>query len=423
MKRMNVQRSFLRFILICVLVFADRPLLPQTSLNTTLLGRWAEGLCEAVDVVDSVAYFGNGGYLEIVDFSDPASPVELAKLLMVSYVEDVEVVGSYAYVANSYEGLRVIDVSTPATPVEAGFFDTDGQSHDVTVADTLAYVADRSSGLRVIDVSTPSTPVEVGFFDTSDKAYGVFVSGGYAYVADNADGLRVIDVSTPSNPVEVGFLDTYGHSSDVFVRGDYAYLADGSGGLRVIDVSEPSNPVEVGAFESDVGYAYGITVNGDHAYLADGTNGLRVFDVSTPSNPVEVGFFDTGYETCEVYVVGNVAYVADQNDGLYIICNDLATSVGEKPGSGIPTEFVLRQNYPNPFNPETAIRFDLKEPCRVIRKVYDVLGREVAELVDGKYLPGQYEVMFDFSGFTSGIYFYQIQMGDFRAVKKMVALE
>ncbi|MBN2103199.1 T9SS type A sorting domain-containing protein [bacterium] len=85
--------------------------------------------------------------------------------------------------------------------------------------------------------------------------------------------------------------------------------------------------------------------------------------------------------------------------------------------------FQLTQNYPNPFNPETTIRFDVKEPCRVVLKVYNIMGQEMINLVDRDYHPGMYKVQFNANGFSPGIYFYRIQMGNFRSVKKMVILE
>jgi hypothetical protein len=90
---------------------------------------------------------------------------------------------------------------------------------------------------------------------------------------------------------------------------------------------------------------------------------------------------------------------------------------------GIPAEFALLQNYPNPFNPETKIRFDVKEPCRVILKVYNLQGKEVSVLIDDHYHAGQYEVQFDGGHLPSGLYFYQIQMGNYKTVRKMILLE
>jgi len=93
--------------------------------NTTLIGRWANGHCFAVDVSGTIAYFGNGGYLEVVDISDLSNPVELGKILTPSIVRGVVISGSYVYVIAGEDGLRIIDVSTPSSPQEVGFFKTD----------------------------------------------------------------------------------------------------------------------------------------------------------------------------------------------------------------------------------------------------------------------------------------------------------
>jgi len=88
----------------------------------------------------------------------------------------------------------------------------------------------------------------------------------------------------------------------------------------------------------------------------------------------------------------------------------------------LPTEFVLGQNYPNPFNPSTNIKYEIPAVARVTIKVYDVLGSEVATLVDGMHQPGRYEVVWDARNVTSGVYLYRLQSGTFVATKKMVLL-
>ncbi len=89
----------------------------------------------------------------------------------------------------------------------------------------------------------------------------------------------------------------------------------------------------------------------------------------------------------------------------------------------IPTEFLLHQNYPNPFNPSTKIEFKIPEAGLVNLKVYDILGSEVATLVNEVKPVGSYEVEFDASTLASGIYFYRIQSGNFIETKKMVLLK
>jgi hypothetical protein len=99
------------------------------------------------------------------------------------------------------------------------------------------------------------------------------------------------------------------------------------------------------------------------------------------------------------------------------------TDVDEEATQTIPKEFKLLQNYPNPFNPVTTITFDVKEPCRVVLKIYDLMGREMAILVDSPHQPGQYKASFQAAGFASGVYLYSIRMGGFTAVRKMVLME
>ncbi|HSW55220.1 MAG TPA: T9SS type A sorting domain-containing protein, partial [Ignavibacteriaceae bacterium] len=83
----------------------------------------------------------------------------------------------------------------------------------------------------------------------------------------------------------------------------------------------------------------------------------------------------------------------------------------------------LEQNYPNPFNPSTTLSFVIGHRSFVTLKVYDVLGNEVATLVDEYKPAGEYEVEFVASGLTSGIYFYKLQAGSFVEARKMILMK
>ncbi|NWF51283.1 MAG: T9SS type A sorting domain-containing protein [Ignavibacteriaceae bacterium] len=89
----------------------------------------------------------------------------------------------------------------------------------------------------------------------------------------------------------------------------------------------------------------------------------------------------------------------------------------------IPKNIKLGQNYPNPFNPSTKISWQSPIGSHQTLKVYDVLGNEVATLVDEYKTAGSYEVDFDAAGLTSGVYFYRLQSGSFVESSKMILLK
>ncbi|MEP0862682.1 MAG: T9SS type A sorting domain-containing protein [Ignavibacterium sp.] len=95
--------------------------------------------------------------------------------------------------------------------------------------------------------------------------------------------------------------------------------------------------------------------------------------------------------------------------------------------STTPETFLLEQNYPNPFNPTTKIRYSIPNVgfglAQTVLKVYDVLGNEVATLVNEEKPAGSYEVTFDASNLSSGIYFYKINAGSFSDTKKMILIK
>jgi len=89
----------------------------------------------------------------------------------------------------------------------------------------------------------------------------------------------------------------------------------------------------------------------------------------------------------------------------------------------LPEKSLLMPNYPNPFNPVTKIGYQLATAGHVTLKVYDILGREAAVLVDEFKTPGLYDVQFDASRYASGVYFYRLETGSYGSVRKMMLLK
>jgi hypothetical protein len=109
-------------------------------------------------------------------------------------------------------------------------------------------------------------------------------------------------------------------------------------------------------------------------------------------------------------------------DALRFLLREEVTMVEGKSGDDLPRSTLLRQNYPNPFNPSTRIEFAVPTACYVRLRVFDMLGREVAVLVDGNAEPAWYSVSFQAQDLPSGVYLYRLEAGGLVQARKMLVL-
>ena len=133
----------------------------------------------------------------------------------------------------------------------------------------------------------------------------------------------------------------------------------------------------------------------------------------------------TGFSTVARYL--ELVMVGHGSNGAYSVAE---ISAYGSPATGVRTDnsqaplvYSLSQNYPNPFNPATTLKYSLANPAYVKLVVYDLLGRQVASLVNEKQNAGEYTVRFDARTLASGMYFYRIEAGSFAQVKKMMLIK
>jgi hypothetical protein len=181
-------------------------------------------------------------------------------------------------------------------------------------------------------------------------------------------------------------------------------------------------------------------------YTVPGT-GWQYIDLQTPFNwngtqnlLVEICFDNTSYTSNSTVYSTSMSgmtyhYHTDGGTGCSMTGTNSATSrpnvcltINLVVGNGtvqstIPEVYSLAQNYPNPFNPSTSIKFNVPKLSNVKLVVYDIVGREVATLVNGMTKPGSYEALFNAENLASGVYFYRLDAGDFTDVKKMVLIK
>ena len=369
--RCNQKSELVGMILIVLLAGSS---LGQT-ISTNILGRWANGPCYAVDVSGTTAYFGNGGYMEIMDISDPANPIELGKILTPSVVLGITVSGSFAYVSDFKSGLIIIDISDPTNPVEIGSFDTDEYAYQTAVSGNYVYLLG-ALVFRIIDVSNPANPEEVGQYTPAGitEFRDISVQGNYAYLLDMG-GVAIFDISDVTNPVYVNSLysgaafptsfDVVGNN--VFVGDEegnlwisdisdpqhpdslsHYYLGEGwensclglsvssqsifartAGGMQIIDISDISNPLQLSSTQLSIEYwsflTRGVIVSQNHVYVASEYDGLGRIDITDPANPEELDCVETGGYAQNVIVGGDFALLQEGDPGLRIIDVSTAT--------------------------------------------------------------------------------------------------
>ncbi|HYQ87750.1 MAG TPA: carboxypeptidase regulatory-like domain-containing protein [Bacteroidota bacterium] len=176
--------------------------------------------------------------------------------------------------------------------------------------------------------------------------------------------------------------------------------------------------------------AGGPGISGTVVYaLTPGNNQVLGFDVTDVDGSYRIqnlpaGVYDVAADKEGYLPASPRQYTLDAADNYTVTQASIGISpaipLGVGPGKGgIPREFSLNQNYPNPFNPMTTISYDIGQASVVTLKVYDILGREVATLVNEVKSPGSYRTSWDASNFPTGVYTYRVQAGKFVDMKKM----
>jgi aminopeptidase N len=159
------------------------------------------------------------------------------------------------------------------------------------------------------------------------------------------------------------------------------------------------------------------TINNNPSYF---TMPVQVKLNTSLGDTIVTLFNNAQTQNFQFQVVGNPQSIVFDPDN-WILKNP--TVVTDVEDLTVPLQFSLEQNYPNPFNPSTTIEYTIPESGIVTLKIYDVLGKEVATLVNGQNDAGKHKVEFDATGFNSGVYFYRIENGSSVETKKLVLLK
>ena len=247
-----------------------------------------------------------------------AQNIEYLGSALWSGVNDIDVVGDYAYCA-FMNGLVVLDISEPTNPEPVSHLFLEHWAGDIKVTGDIAFICAGNSGILTLDITEPDDPRVIGGYDTPGFAQRIGLSGNYAFVADGYYGLQIIDISNPAAPQYVGSYESgYGYeenfATDIAIADNHAFIAADIS-FQVIDISDPFNPSLAASVATR---AQNIFVSDGFAYVTYEESGLLIFDLSDPENPTLVGTFPSE-GTREVYVSGEFAFITNDYEGLQVI--------------------------------------------------------------------------------------------------------
>ncbi len=301
------------------------------------------------------------------------------------------------------------------------------------LADNSSYKIILKAGIQCINGSTLNKDFVINFMTGKSNfikgtAVDNFETKGSWFGPDAESGSIGIDT------IKSGFFVAYGKSEVGQYSGILRYVFTGStGGVCSIEDSAKPN---IGSNTND---KFGLWVFGDES------NNFMNLEFSNSANQAVSVRLDTlnwtGWKFIEIPyraigVPGNILFTGisivqsqtgDDSNLVYIdgaqYRDTTAASVSNNDLAVVPLKFSLEQNYPNPFNPSTQISYQLHAGSYVTLRIYDVLGRVAATLVNEHQNAGSYTINFNAEKLTSGIYFYTLKAGSFSDTKKMLLLK
>ncbi len=280
----------------------------------------------------------------------------------------------------------------------------------------------------------------------STKGWGITIPDGFTYAASGETVYAYFDVSLPIWPgqTESDRIDTVDFSiaseldPSVMVSGSVQITVDAAD-IYAVQLTDPPQ-AETGQPDQWVQFMVGVrnvgNVVDDYSISAVSDLGWTVSTdtkgsvTANPGEQVYLAFevlipFDAPDGAADLlsYTVSSFNDPSVFVEGEVILTSQSPTDVGDDNGSLLPGSVALAQNYPNPFNPTTTISYTLPAKSRVSLHIYDVLGRTVQQLDLGMISQGTYEIEFDGSSLSSGIYFYRLVTDFGQETRKMVLMK
>ena len=419
---------------------------PQTP---RLLGSsWQWSGVDRLEAGNGHLYAARGDTLFILDYSDVQNITARGHYHSPNgTVRVVSVRGEQAYlltVNEAQSAFEVVNVADPANPSQISQYPIESEGRDLFIPEdnpAKAYVAFSKSpsenGLLILDLTSVVSINPLGTAPSRGVPSCLWVEDSLAFVGSNDDQflwhLESFNVARPESPQPVASREGDGIIWDIQVVNE---LVAASIAGTIDEIPGMDSPIRwnLDAPKSMLNQKRAGIRGGEPQYqgqvaffgmydlsllaLALVYEGLLFWLMLFGLPGLLVLFILSGWGNLE-----NLLYSASLGLLCLLFFMSPGNAVDKKIDNAQIQAFLLEQNYPNPFNPETTIEFTIEQAGRVKLTVYDVLGREVAVLVDENRSAGNFKVNFRAYGLPSGLYVYQLEQGGFAEQKQMLLLK
>jgi hypothetical protein len=349
-------------------------------------------------------------------------PVQITAQNLLNRPESVVYDSLYKrYLVSNWNNGSIVQIDSNG--VQSYFVTGHGSINGIHIAENIVF-AGCSTKVKGFDLTTRDTvmdlaiPGAINYNDiTSDNS-------GNIYITD-FDAREIIKVNIQSHAYSTIVSGLNRNPNGILFDEPNNRLLFCSFGFNIpiLAVSLEDSTVSIVAFTT-LGQCDGFAKDEFGYYYISSwqTSSIYKFD-PVFSHPPEVFFTHSGDPVDISYnSVDEVLAVPLMNANAVVFLPVVPVSVGEKEVKQ-PQDFKLNQNYPNPLNPTTRISYSIIQQSFVTLRVYDLLGNEIAALVNEEKPAGSYELEFNGEGLTSGIYFYQLKSNSFVQTKKMILLK
>lgn len=352
-------------------------------------------------------------------------------------IRDMDYYNGYIYGAFNNDFILKID---PETGEEVSRFAIPQRASSIrnvaVLNDTLMYISAQSNGVYFVELESDSLLLELRrypIYDPRLEATQLHIYG-LSWFRDDPDGysLYIISKDEEERNDEAPDISIFKMNPD---DGDVRYLTS-------LSYLNPNHQAMCGSFITpkwnNLVWAFATVFNnagGDEVGIFELAPNSSWIDYNPRSDTLFAGeaidiTLQINSEDLELDTFG-VVIEFNHNAGegvtylpvwLYVV-DSLPPPPSVNEDDLLPFEYSLSQNHPNPFNPTTRIDYSLREPGITRLTLYDLLGREVAVLINEHQPAGKYQLTFDAGNLSTGLYFYQIESGNFKAIKKMVLVK